>query len=88
MSKNWPTKQKDMQVAEKIMEQHATKNDTDALGLFELVLNKEEKRLNFRLSNWVVTLAEHFKSAYGADQGDYITRKVITGCLVNGQTLH
>jgi hypothetical protein len=88
MNNKWPTKDNDMQVAEQIIEEYANRVDSQALGLFELVLNPGEKRMAFRLSNWVVMLADYFMSQYGPSQGDYVTRKVISKCLVNGQTLH
>ena len=88
MTKNWPTKDKDMQIAQIIMEEYAIKQNSDALGLFELVVNQNEKRMNFRLSNWVLALAHQFNSMYGVNQGDEITRLVISNCMVQGQTLH
>ena len=88
MNNNWPTKEKDMHVARQIMEEYANQHNSDSLGLFELFINKEKKCMSFRLSHWVVTLAEHFKSVYGEDQGDFVTRKVISRCITKGQTLH
>lgn len=88
MKKNWPTKDRDMHIAQQIMEQYAQEQNSNNLGLFELVVNQEEKRMNYRLSSWVLMLAEHFKSIYGENQGDFVTRQVITRCLINGQTLH
>lgn len=88
MKKNWPTKDKDMRIAQLIMEQYASDQQADALGLFELVVNQREKRMNFRLAHWVFALAEQFNSMYGATQGDYVTRQVISHCMKQGQTLH
>ncbi|MDX1836554.1 hypothetical protein DIZ81_00960 [Legionella taurinensis] len=88
MNKDWPTRDRDMHIAQQIMEQYANEQNSDSLGLFELVVNQEEKRMNFRLSAWVLTLAEHFKSLYGDTQGDFVTRQVITRCLTQGQTVH
>ena len=88
MNKNWPTKNKDMHIAHLIMEAYANKQDSESLGLFELVVNQEEKRMNFRLSNWVLALAQQFNDMYGAHQGDYVIRQVISRCMVQGQTLH
>ncbi len=88
MYKSWPTKDKDMHIAQLIMEEYATKQDCDALGLFELVVNQNEKRMNFRLSKWVLALAQRFNTMYGTNQGDEITRLVISNCMVQGQTLH
>ncbi len=77
-----------MSTAQRIMEEYAKEQNTDSLGLFELVVNQEEKRMDFRLSSWVVILAEHFKSLYGASQGDFITRQVISRCITKNETLH
>ncbi|KTD53060.1 hypothetical protein Lqui_0015 [Legionella quinlivanii] len=88
MNKDWPTRDKDMYTAQVIMEEYANKNKSEALGLFELVVDKEEKRMNFRISGWVRTLAEYFKSVYGANQGDFVTRQVISHCLTKGETIH
>lgn len=88
MNKNWPTKDRDMHTAQRIMEEYATEQNSDSLGLFELVVNQEEKRMDFRLSSWVLILAEHFKSLYGVNQGDFVTRQVISSCITKGETLH
>lgn len=88
MNKSWPTKDKDMHIAQLIMEEYASQQNTESLGLFELVVDQEEKRMNFRLSNWVLALVRQFNAMYGANQGDHITRLVISRCMVQGQTLH
>ncbi len=88
MDKNWPTKVKDMHVAQLIMEEHAKEAESNSLGLFELVVNQEEKRMNFRLANWVIILAEHFNSIYGVTQGDFVTRQVVTRCITQDNILH
>lgn len=88
MKPNWPTKDKDMHIAQLIMEEYAKENDTDTLGLFELVVDAEEKKMDYQLSNWVIALAEHFTSLYGANQGDYITRQVISKYITQEQTVH
>lgn len=88
MSQNWPTRDRDLQTARVIMEEYANERESDSLGLFEIVVDHTEKRMNFCLSGWVVTLAKHFNSMYGASQGDFVTRQVITNCITQGQTLH
>ena len=88
MSNDWVTKEKDIHIAQLIMEEYASKQNTDSLGLFELVVDTTEKRMDFRLSNWVLALAEHFNSLYGANQGDFVTRRVISHCMIQGKTLH
>lgn len=88
MNKDWPTKDKDMYTAQRIMEEYANEQNSDSLGLFELVVNQEEKRMDFRLSSWVLTLAEHFKSLYGVAHGDFVTRQVISRCITKDETVH
>ncbi|MFT4059551.1 MAG: hypothetical protein QM652_08395 [Legionella sp.] len=88
MSQNWSTRDRDLQTARVIMEEYANERDSDSLGLFEIVVDPTEKRMSFCLSGWVVALAKHFNSVYGVIQGDYVTRRVITRCLTQGQTLH
>ena len=88
MNNNWPTKQRDINTAQQIMEEFAKEQNTDSLGLFELVVNQHEKRMNFRLADWVMALAHHFNAVYGASQGDYVTRQVISRCIIQEQTLH
>ncbi len=88
MNQNWPTRDKDLQTARTIMEEYANERESDSLGLFEIEVNQVEKRMNFCLSGWVVLLAKHFASLYGASQGDFVTRQVISCCITQGQTLH
>ncbi|QMT59337.1 MULTISPECIES: hypothetical protein [unclassified Legionella] len=88
MNQNWPTRDRDLQAARVIMEEYASERESDSLGLFEIVVDQTEKKMSFRLSAWVVTLAKHFNSMYGLSQGDFVTRQVITRCLTQGQTLH
>lgn len=77
-----------MSVAQQIMEQYASEKNTESLGLFEVVVNQRKKRMDFQLSSWVMLLAEHFKSVYGAQRGDVVTRQVISRCITKGETLH
>ncbi len=88
MNQNWPTRERDLQAAQAIMQEYASERDSDSLGLFEIVVNQAEKRMNYRLSGWVVILAKHFASIYGANEGDLVTRRVISRCITQGQTLH
>ncbi|MBA2657923.1 MAG: hypothetical protein H0U70_13215 [Tatlockia sp.] len=88
MNNNWPTKDKDIGIAQRIMEKYAIEQNTDSLGLFEVVVNQKKKRMDFQLSSWVKMLAAHFKTVYGANKGDTVTRQVISHCITKGETLH
>ncbi|WP_058462376.1 hypothetical protein [Legionella adelaidensis] len=88
MNKEWPTKEKDMHAAQLIMEEYAREQNSDSLGLLELVVDTEEKKLDFRIANWVIAIAYHFNTLYGANQGDFVTRQVITKCITQGHVIH
>lgn len=88
MNKEWPTQEKDMFVALRIIQEYADVSDCESIGLFELIFDEQKKRMSFRLSTWVKLLAEHFKDKYGADQGDFVTRQVISKYMTQGQTVH
>lgn len=88
MNKNWPTEVQDMQIARAVIEEYVVENEIDSVGLFEMSVNLKDRSLDFRLSDWVVDLASHFKSLYGVEQGDLVTRYVLTKCLTMGHTIH
>ncbi len=88
MKKKWATQTKDMLIAQLIMEEYAQKKQLDELGLFELVVNTQEKRMNFRLANWVIALVERFNAMYGADQGHFVARQILSSCMIEGKILH
>ena len=86
--KNWPTQEQDMNTAQCIIEEYANASNSESLSLFELVVNKTEKRMGFRLSSWVLFMAAHFQSIYGENQGDFVTRQILTRYIINGETIH
>lgn len=88
MSDNWPTKDDDMSTAQRIIEEYAEEQNATSLGLFELVVNQEEKKMDVKLSSWVLVLADYFKSVYGPTRGDVVTRQVISYCITRGETIH
>lgn len=88
MSQSWPTRDLDLQAAQVIMEEYANRRESKVLGLFEIEVNEHEKRMNYCLSGWVVLIAKHFVELYGDIQGDYVTRQVISTCIVRDHTLH
>lgn len=88
MTEKWTTKDHDMHIAQTIMEEYAHKKQVEVLGLFEVVVDQQQKKMDFRIANWVFALAEQFNHLYGAQQGDFVTRQVITSCMRQDQTLH
>lgn len=88
MNNNWPTREQDMFIAQRILEEYADANNINSLSVFEVVVNKNEKKMDFRLSSWVLFLAAHFQSLYGASQGDFVTRQILTRYIIKGETIH
>lgn len=86
-NKKWLTRETDMQIAGLIIEEYAS-DEGNTLGLFELVVNEREKKMNFRIAHWVRMLTEQFTFMYGENQGDYVTRRVLSDCLRHGSTIH
>ena len=88
MNNDWPTQYRDLYLTQLILEQYAITHNISAIGLLEIFVDIQEKILDFCVSEWVFTLAKQFYTLYGAEQGDAITRKVITYCCINGNTVH
>ncbi|MCX7114857.1 MAG: hypothetical protein NTW08_02950 [Gammaproteobacteria bacterium] len=87
MSKTWVTKTRDLLLAEEIMSQYKEMNQT-GLALFELVVDLSEKKMTYEVSPWVIELATQFKSLYGEEQGEHITRKIISDCIRDNHSVH
>lgn len=88
MSEDWRTKNNDLQAARHIMEEYANERNSNSLGLFEIVVDTSEKRMDYCLSGWVILIAKYFNATYGPNKGSFVTRQVITSCITQGQTLH
>ena len=87
MTAPWPTEQQDLATAAEIIQRYMQRNDGRPLGLFEIELKKGEKP-NVRLSYWIMELAECFYRQYGRQQGDFVTKMVVSKCLKQGETVH
>lgn len=88
MNHDWPTKDQDIFMAKQLIETYATQTKSEALGLFELVVDKKAKRMDYQLAHWVHYLASYFKATYGEEKGDFITGQIISYWLTEGQTIH
>lgn len=83
----WTTEESDLQLAEKIIDKHLDYSGGEPLGIFELEIGAGES-IDFRLSGWICELHDHFESLYGEEQGESVTRRVVSRCLTVGETLH
>lgn len=87
MKNHWPHRSRDIMIAEQVMAQFLPE-DVSGLNLFELVVDVKGKSMNFRLSRWVLALAEKYAELYGEEEGEVVTRRVISLCIRDKQTLH
>ena len=85
--REWTTEENDLQLAEKIIDKYLDYSGGEPLGIFELEIGNGES-MDFRLSDWICELHDQFESLYGQEQGDSVTRKVVSRCLTVGETLH
>ena len=86
--KSWSTQSKDMGLARLVIDQYVEATGAEAVGLFEIVMNPSEKRMDYQLASWVVVLAQQFSTLYGAEKGDFVTREVISRCLIGNELVH
>jgi len=84
---DWPTQQDDMQLASDIIERHTLFNDGEPLGFLNVVMNGK-KHIDFKVSDWVIDVVDHFIHRYGAVRGHEIAQKVLTRYLLKNQTIH
>lgn len=82
-----PIRFRDLLIAEQVMSQFFSEEKL-GLNLFELVVDLKEKSMNFRLSPWVIALAEKYTTLYGEEEGEIITRRVISFFMRDRHTLH
>lgn len=88
MQPNWPTKEKDLEVAENIIEEYSRSHDIDLLGIFEVVVNQNKEAPDVHLAEWVVTLTSYFEDKYGFEQGNFVTKMVISRYIKGDNTVH
>lgn len=87
MAEVWTTRLQDLITAEQVISQFVNSEEAK-LNIFELVVDVQEKQMNFVLSPWVLALADKYASIYGDDKGELITRRVISFFIRESQTLH
>ncbi len=87
MQTNWPTKEKDLESAKNIIEDYAAMADR-ALGIFEVVVSDEKEAPDVHVAEWVVALTDYFEEKYGHEQGHFVTKQVISQCILHGKTIH
>ena len=87
MHDSWPTQLKDLMIAQQILQIFSEQGQSN-LSLFELVVDYQEKKMNYQLAPWVHALADRYAAMYGEERGEIITRKVISRCMRDTDVVH
>lgn len=86
---DWPTKKKDIRLAQFYIERYARSHDLDErIGIFEIKVNSSQKSMDIQLSPWVVEMTANFIQLYGAEKGEAIARRILSLQLIAGQRIH
>jgi len=82
---DWPTKEKDMEVAVRIIKGYGWDEE---LALCEIIIQQNKEAGNLQIAEWVLAINDYFKEKYGKKQGEIIAKRVVTECMTNGNTVH
>lgn len=85
MQEKWVTKTQDLESAQRIINKHLELNEGGPLGIMEVFVGE---KTTIHLAEWVVELIHFFVDKYGIKQGDFVIKKILSLCLVNGETVH
>ena len=83
---DWGTKSEDLYVTRQVIAEFG--GDETLLGIFEVVTDEHGQFQTARLAEWVCVLIKHFRNLYGESEGDQIMKRVVSNCLIDGQTIH
>lgn len=86
MKQDWSTKKQDMYIAKEVISQYG--GDEGLLGIFEVLTDSKGNVSEVRLAEWVKVLVNHYRTIYGEEKGDFVMKKVVSSCLINGKTIH
>lgn len=83
----WPTKETDLKAASAIIAKYLDLHETNSLGLFEVTPNGANEP-GVRLAEWVIEMVDYFKEQYGEEQGEWVSRLVVSKYLTMGHRIH
>jgi hypothetical protein len=84
---NWLTRADDIKFAEETISRYIELNEGEPIGLFEVVI-KPNDSVDICVADWVIELSDHFDQKYGKELGIFITKKIVSRCLAQGETMH
>lgn len=85
---NWPTETTDWDMAQSVLDKYIDMNGGEPLGIIEVVISVDDHRVEYQVATWVKELTAIFCEKYGRQQGEIITKKIVSRCLTIGHTIH
>jgi hypothetical protein len=87
MNDNQKDIDKDLNLAQEILERHYDNLEFDAVGIQEVTIIQEGSS-SVERADWVVELEELFEKKYGEKKGNLVAQKIMTRLLVKDETVH
>ena len=87
MTEDWNTQDKDLKVADTIINKYLALNEGEPLGLLDIVVT-DNTAATCELSDWLLECAEYFCQQYGQARGLYVTKKIIARCIIGDSVVH
>ncbi len=88
MQEDWPTAQEDLHIANTVIKKYIDLLQDDEQLPMPHILLRSDSYPSYWAPDWMLELAEIFGDRYGLIQGDYVTRRVLTHYLLQGNTIH
>lgn len=86
MLPKWTTEASDWKIAQSVIEKHSVMNGGEPLGIVDVVVSDDE--IGYEVSNWIKELTDIFCQKYGRQQGEVITKLIVSRCMTRGHTIH
>ncbi len=87
MFDDWPTKEDDIGLAEKIIARHVDMNNGETLSLMHIEVDFNRSP-TFCLPEWISELQDFFTERYGAKLGNEVTLKIVANCIIADAVIH
>ena len=87
MQNNWKTMSEDIQVAQKILENHFKDNKENPMVIQKHTVT-DEGNVTIERSAWVMDIEKKMVEKYGTEQGIKLTNKILSRFIIREATIH
>ena len=84
---DWPTQEKDLLVAQCIIDKHIDINDGNSLEICEYIVD-DRLEVNKGQPEWVMEIIHTFQRQYGPENGLDVSFKILSRCMIDGEIVH